>query len=203
MGLRASGRVVLPGDRLCVVEEFSPDEGAAATPNGIVVSTVAGIAEYDLKAHKVSVKPFRQSVKIGRGDLVLCQVKGVQDKLILCDIVAIAGRDLKKNWSAAILYKGETPFFTIGDLVVARVRDDVYGVYTLTVRGRGLGAFQAFCDLCGTPLVLRGRELLCTRCKRKYGRRPVVPYYGKVNTLLNIFRGLLSPGSGDVIWKSR
>jgi exosome complex component CSL4 len=203
LGSKASGRLVLPGEKLCVIEEFIPHKGAAATPKGEVVSTIAGIAEYDLKAHEVEVTPLKTPVKISQGDLVLCQVRSVQERLIVCDIVAVAGRDIKKNWSAAILYEGENPFFTVGDLVVAKVKEEVYGSYTLTVRGRGLGAFQAFCDICGDPLSLRGRDLFCSRCKRKYAGRPLVPYYGKVNTLLNTFRSLLSPGSGGVLWKLR
>lgn len=201
--LQASGRVVLPGDKLCVVEEFMPDSGARALDDGSVVATVAGIAEYNIKSHAVSVKPVKPSVKIKTGDLVLCQVKDVQDKLILCDILAAAGHPVKTHWTAAALHRRGPPAFTVGDILVARIRDEYYGIYTLSVKGRGLGVFQAFCDICGASLRLSGRALFCVRCKRKYSNRPLVPYYGKVNTLLRTFGGLLSPEGGGLLWRSR
>ncbi|MCS7145903.1 MAG: exosome complex RNA-binding protein Csl4 [Nitrososphaerota archaeon] len=203
MRFQATGRVVLPGDKLCVVEEFIPDSGAKALRDGSVVATVSGIAEYDIKNHTVKVKPAKPSVKIKQGDLVLCQVKDVQDKLIICDILAAAGHTVKTHWTAAALSGRRAPAFTVGDILVARVRDEYYGIYTLTVKGRGLGVFQAFCDTCGGPLTLSGRGLFCNRCKRKYPHRPLVPYYGKVNTLLKTFGGLLSPEGGGLLWKSR
>ncbi len=205
LGVRfqASGRLVLPGDRLCVVEEFTPSDGAEALKDGSVVATVTGVAEYDLKRHSVSVKAVKPSVKIKSGDLVLCQVREVQDKLVICDILAAAGHPVKTHWTAAALHRRETPIFTVGDIIVARIRDDYSGIYSLTVRGRGLGVFQAFCDICGAPLTVSGRALFCVRCKRKYTNRPVVPYYGKVNTILKMFGGLLSPEGGGLLWRSR
>ncbi|MEM3120702.1 MAG: exosome complex RNA-binding protein Csl4, partial [Nitrososphaerota archaeon] len=200
---QASGRVVLPGDKLCVVEEFMPVSGAKALKNGAVVATVAGIAEYDIKKHLVSVKPLESSIKIRPGDLVLCQVREVQDRLIICDILAAADYKVKTNWTAAVLHRGGTPIFTVGDIIVARVLDEYSGIYTLTVKGRGLGVFQAFCDICGAPLTPRDRTLLCLRCRRRYSNRPLVPYYGKVNTLLKMFGGLLSPEGGGLLWRSR
>lgn len=194
---------MLPGDRLCVLEEFVPRSGAKALKNGIVVANMAGMAEYDFKDHVVSVKAAKQTVKIKPGDLVLCQVRDIQEKLILCDIIAAAGHPVKTYWTAAALYRGGRPIFTIGDLLVAKIRDEYAGIYTLTLKGAGLGAFQAFCDKCGSPLKLSGKTLLCTSCDRKYSNRPVVPYYGKVNTLLKTFGGLLSPEGGGVLWKSR
>jgi len=199
----ATGRLVLPGDKLCVVEEFIPASGAKALRDGRVVATIPGVADYDVRNHVVSVKPLKPTPKIKAGELVLCQVRDVQDKLLMCDILAAAGRPVRAHWTAAVVQRGETPILTVGDIVVARVVDEYYGVYTLSVRGRGLGVFQAFCDICGGPLTLSGRALFCLRCKKKYLDRPVVPYYGKVNTLLQSFGNLLSPEAGDLLWKSK
>lgn len=171
--------------------------------DGTVVATVAGVAEYDLKRHSVSVKAVKPSVKIRPGDLVLCQVKEVQDKLVVCDILAASSHPVKTHWTAAALQRREKPLFTVGDIIVARIRDDYSGIYSLTFKGRGLGVFQAFCDVCGAPLTLSGRVLFCVRCKRKYTNRPIAPYYGKVNTLLKMFGGLLSPEGGGLLWRSR
>gem|GEM_PF-419472 len=200
---QATGRLVLPGDKLCVLEEFVPRTGAKALKSGDVVANITGIAEYNIKEHVVSVKALNQPVKIKAGDLVLCQVRDIQEKLIICDIIAAARHPVKTYWTAAILYRGGKPIFTIGDLLVARVRDEYAGIYTLTLKGAGLGAFQAFCDKCGSSLRLSGKALICPGCNRKYSNRPLVPYYGKVNTLLKTFGGLLSPEGGSVLWKSR
>jgi exosome complex component CSL4 len=176
--------LVLPGDRLCIIEEFIPKKGAKALPTGDVVSTTIGRPEYDHKRHEVTVTPIKEVEKLNVGDIVLCEVQDAQEKLAGCSIIARNGRRLKNVWSGVIIRAPST--LTVGDLVIAKIIDELAGIYTLTINERGLGIALAFCDKCGSQLI-RGRTgLYCTRCRKIY-RKKVVPYYGNINKIADIF----------------
>jgi len=53
------GRLVLPGQRLGVVEEYLPGTGVKALKSGHLVATHLGYAEFDRRNHIVSVRPLR------------------------------------------------------------------------------------------------------------------------------------------------
>jgi len=184
----------LPGDRLCIIEEFVPKNGARALSTGDVISTTIGHPEYNHKRHEVAVRPVKEIEKLRVGDIVLCVVQDAQEKLAGCSIIARNGKRLKNEWSGVILHA--PPTLTIGDLVVAKIIEEVAGIYTLTINERGLGIALAFCDKCGSQLV-RGRTgLYCTRCRKTY-RKKVVPYYGNINKIADIFGLQLTPTTGE------
>lgn len=176
-------RLVLPGDKLCIIEEFMPRSGAKALPTGDVVSTTIGLPEYDYKKHEVSVKSIKNIEKLKVGDVVLCEVQDAQEKLAGCAILAKDGKKLKNEWSGVIIQAPSA--LTVGDLVLARIIDEVAGIYTLTVNERGLGIVLAFCDKCGTQLRQGRTGLFCSRCRKTY-RKKVTPYYGNINKIADI-----------------
>ncbi len=188
---RPSRALVLPGDKLCIIEEFIPKHGAKALQTGDVVATVIGQPEYFHKKHEVSVKPLKDVEKLRVGDIVLCEVRDAQEKLAGCSIIAKNGKRLKNEWSGAIL-QTPTPL-TIGDIVVAKIIDEVAGTYTLTINERGLGIVMAFCDKCGYQLRQGRSGLICSRCRKTY-RKKIVPYYGNINKIAEMF-GLQSAAS--------
>jgi exosome complex RNA-binding protein Csl4 len=53
------GRLVLPGQRLGVVEEYLPGTEVKALKSGHLVATHLGYAEFDRRNHIVSVRPLR------------------------------------------------------------------------------------------------------------------------------------------------
>src|SRR3989304_6026439 len=73
-----SGRVVLPGERLGVIEEFVPDAGTYVR-DGVIYSKVVGRALVDLLNKKVSVRTLTREIKVPKvGTVVLGQVSNVQ-----------------------------------------------------------------------------------------------------------------------------
>ncbi|MEM2004042.1 MAG: exosome complex RNA-binding protein Csl4 [Nitrososphaerota archaeon] len=176
-------RLVLPGDRLCVIEEFLPKSGTRVLPTGDVISTTIGQPEYNHKKHEVSVKSVKNIEKLKIGDIVLCEVQDAQEKLAGCLILAKNGKKLKNEWSCVIIQA--PPTLTVGDLVLARIIEEVSGTYTVTINERGLGVVLAYCDKCGSQLRHGRSGLFCSRCRKTY-RKKVVPYYGNINKIVDI-----------------
>jgi len=179
--------LVLPGDKLCVIEEYTPRWGAKALKDGTVVALVAGYPIYDRRKHEVSVTPLKRIDKLNKGDLVLCEVRDVQDKVIGCDVIAKHGAPLKQRWSGVIIYQDAKLSPSIGDLLIARVENELAGMYNLTINERGLGCVAAFCDKCGSIMHLSsGGSLSCPHCRTTYRRR-TVSYYGNINKVVEMF----------------
>lgn len=170
------GKLVLPGQRLGVIEEYLPGSGVKALKSGHLVATHAGYAEYDARNHIVSVRPIRSVRKPAVGDTVLATVRDIQEKVIWSDILAILGSRLTTSYSGALLRKGQGLDYVPGDLYLAKVVDDLNGVYTLSVEGKDLGLVQAFCDVCGRPLTLKLSHLECRECRRAYRKKISVHY---------------------------
>lgn len=176
-------RLVLPGDKLCIIEEFVPKSGARALQTGEVISTTIGLTEYNNKKHEISVKSIKNVEKLKVGDIVLCEVQDAQEKLAGCVILASNGKKLKNEWSGVIIQAPST--LTVGDLVLARIIEEVAGTYTLTINERELGVVLGFCDKCGSQLRQGRSGLFCSRCRKTY-RKKVVPYYGNINKIADI-----------------
>ncbi len=170
------GRLVLPGERLGVIEEYLPGIGVRALKSGYLVATHGGYAEYDRKNHIVSVSPLRAVRKPFPGDTVLATVREIQERVIWSDILAVLRTKLTTSYSGALLKKGQGLDYVPGDIYLARVIDELSGVYTLSVEGKELGLIQGFCDLCGRPLTLRLNHLECRQCRRAYRKKVSVHY---------------------------
>jgi exosome complex component CSL4 len=77
---RKSGQFLVPGERLGVIEEFSPGPGTYVE-QGVVYSTVAGRVLMDVLNKTVSVYPLTHVVIIPRtGSVVTGQVSSVNSK---------------------------------------------------------------------------------------------------------------------------
>lgn len=188
-------KIALPGEKLCVIEEFAPGENTFVSKDGEVLSATIGFPSYDLKRHLVSVEPLKKVSKPKVGDLVLCEVKEVQEKIVICDIIALDEAELKYRWSGILALtpkrRGGSVEFSIGDLLLAKVVSETYGIYVLSIDDRGLGSVLSFCDSCGRSLTLRGKGLICPNCRITY-RRKVVSFYGNRSIILKKFGYQLS-----------
>jgi exosome complex component CSL4 len=179
------GRLVLPGERLGVVEEYLPGTGVKALKSGHLVATHLGYAEFDRRNHIVSVRPLRAVRKPSVGDTVLATVREIQEKVIWSDILAILGTKLTTSYSGALLRKGQGLDYVPGDIYLARVVDELSGIYTLSVEGKELGLVQGFCDVCGRPLMLKLNHLECRQCRRSY-RKKISIHYQRPEFLKNV-----------------
>jgi len=176
---------VLPGERLGVIEEYLPGMGVKALKSGHLVAAYGGYAEYDRKNHIVSVRPLRAVRKPVVGDTVLARVREIQEKVIWSDILVILGSKLTTSYSGALLRKGQGLDYVPGDIYLAKVVDELSGIYTLSVEGKELGLVQGFCDICGRPLTLKLNHLECRQCRRAY-RKKISVHYQRPEFLKNV-----------------
>ncbi|MEM3941529.1 MAG: RNA-binding protein, partial [Candidatus Bathyarchaeia archaeon] len=78
---RNSGRFVLPGDLLGVIEEFIPNSGTYVE-NGNIYSNIVGMALIDFLNRKVSVYPLTYGARVPRvGSMVVGQVSSVMPQI--------------------------------------------------------------------------------------------------------------------------
>ena len=66
-----SGHLVLPGERLGVIEEFIPDSGTYVQ-DGVIYSKIVGRALMDLLSKHVSVYPLINGAPVPKVSAIVC-----------------------------------------------------------------------------------------------------------------------------------
>jgi exosome complex component CSL4 len=100
-----SGHLVLPGERLGVIEEFIPDSGTYVK-DGVIFSKIVGRSLMDLQTRRVSVYPVVEGVVVPKvGTVVIGQVANAQSDNVLVKIFRIGRKKLTGNFGG-ILFKG-------------------------------------------------------------------------------------------------
>ncbi len=175
-------RLVIPGERLGVIEEVLPGEGAYVDGEGKVRS--ARLGYFTVEGGKVSVEPLRRPLlPLKPGTEVVGVVWGTERALHHVKIIGIAGKRpvrLQKPISGIMLKshpanQGAKP----GDLILARVMRSDSEQVVLTMAGPSLGVILARCPRCGAPLKRVGYTLVCEDCGRVVLDRRVSDLYGK------------------------
>jgi len=184
---KESGRFVVPGERLGVIEEFTPDERGTYTEGGVVYSKIVGRTLLDVLNKQVSVYPLARRVSVPRpGSVVTGQVSGVQSKQATVRIMKIGKRDISGFFTGLLHISDVSPGYVetmfdvckLGDILRARVVSDKNRTYHLSTADIDLGVVYALCSECGGILVLQGQRLRCPNCG-KAERRKFVLDYGK------------------------
>lgn len=184
-----SERLVLPGDRLGVVEEFSPGHGVFEI-DGTIFSSFAGFTYLDPKSRIMNIKPLSRKVLMPKvGDLAVCEVFSASEKYVTVHIIRGSGRFFNIPFTGIIhqtnigvrylksLYEAYKP----RDIILAHIIGLKSGFYHLSTQGRELGAILSYCSQCGSTLKKEGAFLRCENCgnveKRKfsifYGRSDI------------------------------
>ncbi len=179
-----SGQLVLPGERLGVIEEFSPDAGTFVK-DGIIYSMIVGRALRDLASRHVSVYPLIHEVRVpGVGSIVVGQVSNVQSENAGVRISQI-GENQVSGVFTGVLHISDVhlryvdSMFDIckaGDIVRAKVISDKNRVYHLSTKEKDLGVIYAFCTQCGDLLESKRQGMRCPRCGRIEGRKVAIDY---------------------------
>lgn len=183
---RKSGQIVAPGDRLGVIEEFTPGPGTYAE-EGTVYSEITGRTLMDMLNKKVSVFPLVRAVGVPRvGSTVVGQVSDVHSRSAVLRIMKVGKRPLSGFFTGILHISDVSPGFVesmfdvckAGDIMRARVVSDKNRVFHLSTADKNLGVIYAFCSQCGHVLPLERRRMRCTNCG-KIERRKVASDYGK------------------------
>jgi len=186
---KKSGQFVVPGERLGVIEEFTPGPGTY-TEQGTVYSKIVGCALLDMLNKKVSVYPLVHAASTPRtGSIVTGQVSDVQSKRATLRIFKIGERALTGFFSGILHVSEASPRYVetmfdvckTGDIMRAKVISEKNRTYQLSMADNDLGVILAFCSACGHVLTLTKQNMQCAKCG-KIEMRKVAPDYGKWDT---------------------
>lgn len=183
---KRSGRFVIPGEKLGVIEEFMPGPGTYVQ-EGTIYSKITGRTLVDILSKKVSVYPVVHAAPVPHvGSLVVGQVYNVQSKIAIIRIWKIS-KKLLSGFFSGILHISDVArefvdnMFDVcrtGDIVRAKVISEKNRAYHLSTAEKNLGVIYAFCSRCGYMLQLRRGQLKCPRCG-KTEKRKVASDYGR------------------------
>src|SRR5512143_509627 len=97
-----SGHLVLPGERLGVIEEFTPDAGTYEK-NGVIYSKIVGRALCDLQTRRVSVYPVVKEVLVPKvGTIVIEQMGYPQSDNVLVRIFRVGKKKVSGNFGGIL-----------------------------------------------------------------------------------------------------
>jgi exosome complex component CSL4 len=178
--------MVVPGDRLGVIEEFTLGPGTYEQ-NGTIYSQTTGRALMDLLNKQVSVFPKVHVSSVPHvGSTVIGQVSDVQSKQATLRIFQIGDRLLSGFFSGLLHISDVSQRYVesmyevckAGDIVRARVISEKNRVFHLTTNDKDLGVIYGFCSRCGYSLVQKRFIMRCPECGNSE-RRKTAQDYGK------------------------
>ena len=181
-----SGHLVVPGERLGVIEEFIPDSGTYVK-DGVIYSKIVGRALLDMLNKRVSVYPLTKGELIPKvSSTVVGQIGNAQSDNVLVRIFKIENKRLSGEFSG-ILHVSDVSDRYIdqmsdvckpGDIVRAKVISGKNRIFHLSTNDKNLGIVYAFCSRCGNLLEPQRYELHCPKCGNTENRK-IAPDYGK------------------------
>jgi len=175
------GRVVIPGEKLGVIEEFVPGENVYVNGRGCLRSEALGVLR--ITRNKVHVSPIRSlEIPLKFGELVLAEVWVSETARFIVKIVARWHPfKLLTNPVSGWIMKDEeeNKLIRVGDLILAKVESALYNQIILSIAGgKELGVIYAKCLKCSVPLKKLGNTLVCPSCESIHLDRKISPYYG-------------------------
>jgi exosome complex component CSL4 len=190
MSLKASehksGHLVLPGERLGVIEEFIPDSGTYVK-DGVIYSKIVGRTLMDLISKRVSVYPLITVASVPKvSTTVVGQVGNAQSDNVLVRIFRIGPKRLSGVFTGILhisdvqerYVKSMNDVCKPGDIIRTKVISNKNQVSHLSTKDKDLGVIYAFCSRCSSLLEPKRHQLQCPKCGN-IERRKITSDYGK------------------------
>jgi len=183
---RKSGLFVVPGDRLGVIEEFTPGAGTYVE-EGIIRSEVTGCTLLDVLNKQVSVYPLVQTASVPQvGSIVTGLVLDVRNKQAVLRIFQIGEKMLSGFFTGMLHISGVSQGYVdnmynvckTSDIMRAKVISTKNRAFFLSTAEKDLGVVYALCSRCGNVLQPGNRGMRCSNCGN-LERRKISPDYGK------------------------
>ncbi len=184
---RESGQLVLPGERIGVIEEFIPDAGTFEK-DGSIYSSVVGRTLLDFLNKRISVYSLVDRAKIPEvGNTVVGQVLDVQRQNAYVRIFKI-GENQISGFFTGLLHISDVQSTYVesmydickpAEIIRAEVVSKKNGRYHLSTKGKNLGVIYAFCSTCGNLLERSQNQMRCARCGRIEKRKMALDYEEK------------------------
>jgi exosome complex component CSL4 len=181
-----SGHLVVPGERLGVIEEFVPDSGTYVR-DGVIYSKIVGRSLVDLQSRRVSVYPAVEGAVVPKlSGVVIGQVGNAQSDNVLVRIFRIGKKKLSGEFGGILHISDVSDRYVNsmsdvckpGDIIRAKVISEKNRIFHLSMNDKNLGVIDAFCSRCGSLLEPERYELRCPKCGNVENRK-LAPDYGK------------------------
>ena len=181
-----SGSLVLPGERLGVIEEFIPDSGTYVR-DGVIYSKIVGRALMDLLSKRVSVYPLIRDTSVPKeSSIVVGQVGNAQSDNVLVRIFKIGSKRLSGVFTGILhisdvrerYVKSMNDVCKPGDIIRTKVISNKNQVSHLSTNDKSLGVVYGFCSLCSNLLEPKRHEMRCPKCGN-IEKRKIALDYGK------------------------
>lgn len=180
-----SEKLVLPGARLAVTEEFIGGSGTYSEGN-YVYSAVTGKVVLDIEKHEISVLSKPKPANIPKdGDIVLGTVVNVSRQMITISVSYINNKEVYPSYTMVIHVSQLSKEYLetaddavcLADIVRAKVIDAKTIPLQGTLIGSQLGVIVASCSSCGSRLEKIGRnKLKCSECSYIEKRKTTIDY---------------------------
>jgi exosome complex component CSL4 len=179
-----SKQLVVPGERLGVIEEFTPDAGTYVR-DGAIYSKVVGQVLVDLAQKRVSVRRLARGTNVPKiGSIVIGQVSNVQPQNAGVRIFNVDRKKLSGVFSS-VLHVSDVQMRFVdsmydvckpGDIMRGKVISEKNRTFHLSTKDKDLGVVYAFCSNCGYLLEPKRQGMHCSRCGRIEGRKTAYDY---------------------------
>lgn len=184
MTQRRSGLFVTPGEKLGVIEEFTPGAGTYVK-DGTIYAKIVGTALLDMLNKKVYVYPSTRVTSVPRvGSTVMGQVTGVTSKTAIVRLFKVGRRKISGVFTGVLHISDVSRGYTEtmyevckpSDILRGKVVSELNRTYHLTTNDRRLGVVYAFCSQCGAMLEKQKQKLICPRCGKTEKRKTALDY---------------------------
>ena len=179
-----SGHLVLPGERLGVIEEFIPDSGTYVK-DGVIYSKIVGRALMDLLSKRVSVYPLVGGAPVPKvSNIVIGQVGNAQSDNVLVRIFKIGPKKLSGVFTGILhisdvqerYVKSMNDVCKPGDIIRTKVISNKNQVSHLSTNDQNLGVLYAFCSRCSSLLEPKRHQMQCPKCGNIERRKTTLDY---------------------------
>ena len=179
-----SGHLVLPGERLGVIEEFIPDSGTYVK-DGVIYSKIVGRALMDLLSKRVSVYPLVGGAPVPKvSNIVIGQVGNAQSDNVLVRIFKIGPKKLSGVFTGILhisdvqerYVKSMNDVCKPGDIIRTKVISNKNQVSHLSTNDQNLGVLFAFCSRCSSLLEPKRHQMQCPKCGNIERRKTTLDY---------------------------
>jgi len=177
--------VVVPGEKLAVIEEYLPRENVYVNVD-FILSKIIGTIFRDNEKKEISVRRIKELSLPKVRDVIYGIVTSIRDPIAYVDIIYIENRNkiflnpfdsfLHANNVSSMYVRSLYDAIGYGDIIRAYIVDGYNPPYELSIKGREFGVVYARCPLCMRPLRRKGYELFCSKCRKKF-KRKISTYY--------------------------
>ncbi len=175
-------QIVMPGDKLGIIEQYLPGEGTY-DDEGEIKSSVLGNVKIDQKKKVISVESEAKPALLKVGDIVYGQITDIKPQRanVNIDCIKDNARPLALPYMGAIhISQAKKDYleklgdaFRIGDIIQAKVVKITGDNIDLSTTDRDCGVLKAMCTRCRDFMhtTSKNNELQCNSCNKKERRK--------------------------------